>query len=365
MVKFSGVKLGNIQPTALLRGCAVPVVLADTSLVELARGGNVLGDLPLGAEMSQLSMKRRGTEVACHVIMNPSAGRAHRERLAGALSRCLPSWPVILHAPGTPEEMQSLIRTVSVDEDLVIAGGDGTLQCALPALMDTQHPLVVLPLGTANDFARQWGYSADVLSVYRTLTRGTVKRVDVIQCNEIPFLTVGGLGVGALLTRDFNWLRQRSPALKRALESVGSEIYTALAAATILGRRSYLRNLEIEVNGTICAGQFSNVFICNQNRLGGQLSVAPNANTSDGLVDLLCLRGETPTELIHSLACLRWSIEPHLSERITGDEVKLRATDGKPLLMFADGESFVLSPEIKITVHRQAISLLTEYGTAA
>jgi diacylglycerol kinase family enzyme len=222
-----------------------------------------------------------------------------------------------------------------------------------------------LPLGTANDFARQWGYTADVNSVYKALFQGNLMQVDVIQCNDVPFLTVGGLGVGALLTRDFNWLRQQSPSLKRALESIGPEIYTAMAAATIVGRRSYLRQLEIEASGAVCSGRFSNIFICNQKRLGGQLCVAPLANSSDGLVDILCLRGETPSELIHSLACLRMNKEPKLSERITGRDVTLRACDGKPILMFADGESYVLAPEIKITVHRKAISLLTEIGDVA
>jgi diacylglycerol kinase (ATP) len=312
------------------------------------------------------SVNRSSNSAAvCHVVMNPVAGRAHPDRLALALRNSLPSWPVTLHAPSTPSEMRSLIRSVAHNEDLVIAGGDGTLQCALPALMETAHPFVVLPLGTANDFARQWGYKADVYSVHKALTQGTLRQVDVVQCNDVPFLTVGGLGVGALLTRDFNWLRQRSPALKRALESMGPEIYTAMAAATIVGRRSYLRELEIEARGSVFSGLFSNVFICNQQKLGGQLCVAPLANSSDGIVEILCLRGETPSELIHSLACLRMSKEPQLSERISGKEVTLRAADGKPILMFADGESYILAPEIKMTVHKRAISLLTESDVAA
>lgn len=315
--------------------------------------------------METSSERGRVHTAPCHVVMNPKAGRAHRDRLAQALQTGLPHWAVTLHAPESVHAMRALIRTIPEDEHLILAGGDGTLQCALPALMETQHPLIVLPLGTANDFAGQWGFTADTLSVYHALTSGQIHRVDVIQCNDICFLTVGGLGVGALLTRDFNWLRRSSPVVKHALESFGSDIYTALAAATILGRRSYLRHLEIESQGSVCSGVFSNVFICNQSRLGGHLSVAPDANASDGQVDLLCLRGDTPAELIHSLTCLRLKREPRLAERITSCDVKLKASDGKPLLLFADGESFVLPPEIHITVHRQAISLLTTMGVAA
>ena len=48
-------------------------------------------------------------------------------------------------------------------ERIVIGGGDGTLSKALPELLKLNKPLAVLPLGTANDFARTIGLPADPL----------------------------------------------------------------------------------------------------------------------------------------------------------------------------------------------------------
>ena len=301
----------------------------------------------------------------CHIVMNATAGSAHRERLALALREGIPHWPITLHEPDSPQKMLSLIRQIPSHEDLVIAGGDGTLQCALLALIETKHPVVVLPLGTANDFATHWGYTADVVSLQKCLSERVLRKVDVIECNDVHFLTVGGLGVGALLTRDFNWIRKLSPITKRIIEAAGSNIYTFLAATTILGRRSYLRHLSIESEQSVISGLFSNVFVCNQAKLGGNLLVAPQAKTNDGEFDVLFLRAETPDELLYSLACLRMNREPLLSERLRTREMVIRATDGREQLVFVDGEAVEMESTLHFKIHSSALTLLTAGGEAA
>src|SRR5688572_11176204 len=53
------------------------------------------------------------------------------------------------------DQIAAEIREDAADIDLVIlGGGDGTLNAAAPALIETRLPLGVLPLGTANDLAR-------------------------------------------------------------------------------------------------------------------------------------------------------------------------------------------------------------------
>ncbi|MEY4066337.1 MAG: hypothetical protein RIR26_2545 [Pseudomonadota bacterium] len=300
----------------------------------------------------------------CHVVVNASAGRAHGERLSIAL-RSLPDWPTRLHTPRSVAEMCELIRTLPQTEDLVLAGGDGTLQCALPELVRTQRPVAVLPLGTANDFATHWGFMPDVLSLHACVTRRIVREVDVIHCNSVPFLTVGGLGVGAFLTRDFNAARRFSPAVKKATEFVGNHIYPVLAGTTILARRSYLRHYDIEHAGGVISGHFSNVFICNQPQLGGDLLVAPHARTRDGLAEVLILKALSRYDLLESLLSLRLRQEPRLSERLRIAEMTIQSRDGRGHLVFADGEAFEMSATLHIKVERAALRILTGGGAAA
>lgn len=295
----------------------------------------------------------------CHFIVNGTAGNAQRERVIATLKLGLPQLSPTLHEPTTVDELLRLLRSIPVDDDVVVAGGDGTLQCALPALVETRRPIVMLPLGTANDFATHWGFTPDLVCVYHALKRRVIKRVDIIQCNEYYFATVGGLGVGALLARDFNALRRSSRVLNKAFQYTGTEIYTGLAAATILGRRSYLREFRIETESDVRWGMFSNIFICNQPRLGGDMMVAPRAKASDGLFDVLILKAKLPHELLLSLADLRFHREPRLSERLRAQEMIIRAIDKRENLFFADGEAFELSHELHIKVHVGALSILT------
>src|SRR5690606_33748876 len=61
-----------------------------------------------------------------------------------------------------PQDVQQLIRDHRDAVDLVIiGGGDGTLNTAIEALLETQLPLGVLPLGTANDLAHTLDIPSD------------------------------------------------------------------------------------------------------------------------------------------------------------------------------------------------------------
>jgi diacylglycerol kinase (ATP) len=336
---------------------------------ETHRGGEDFFPEPLGAYrgrvfMSQSQRNENKPPRLCHVVVNATAGRAHCDRLALAL-QSLPSWATRLHTPSSVGEMCHLIRTLPKTEDFVLAGGDGTLQCALPDLVRTQRPVAILPLGTANDFASHWGFTADVLSLHACLTQRIVREVDVIQCNSERFLTVGGLGVGAFLTRDFNAARRISPAIKRATEKMGTHIYPVLAGTTIVARRSYLRHYDIEHADGVVSGHFSNVFICNQPQLGGELLVAPKARTRDGLVDILILKALSRYDLLDSLLSLRLKQEPRLSERLSVQELYIKCREGRGHLVFADGEAFEMSPTLHIKVEKSALRILTSGGSAA
>jgi diacylglycerol kinase family enzyme len=300
----------------------------------------------------------------CHFIVNGTAGSTQRERVVSTLRIGLPQLKPVLHEPASVSELLKLIREIPSQEDVVLAGGDGTLQCALPALVETRRPVIILPLGTANDFAVQWGFTPDLLCVYEALRRRVVQRVDVIQCNNIYFATVGGLGVGAFLARDFNAIRRSSRVLKKIFQQIGTEVYTGFAAATIVGRRSYLREYRIETESDVRCGIFSNIFFCNQSRLGGDLQVAPDARATDGIADVLLLKGKTPVQLLLSLADLRFHRDARLSERITAQKISVQAMDGEPNLFFADGESFEMSHELEIIVHKEALCILTAGGNA-
>jgi diacylglycerol kinase (ATP) len=78
----------------------------------------------------------------------------------------------------------------------VIGGGDGTISKTLPQLLKLGKPFAVLPLGTANDFARTIELPMEMQAAEVALT-GRKHRIDVGLANGHPYLNVASVGVAS------------------------------------------------------------------------------------------------------------------------------------------------------------------------
>ena len=93
-----------------------------------------------------------------------------------------------------------VIRARAGEVDLVIlGGGDGTMNCAAPALVETGLPLAILPLGTANDLARSLDLPLDTLAAARFIPTGQARPVDLGWVNGHYFFNVASVGFSAEL----------------------------------------------------------------------------------------------------------------------------------------------------------------------
>ncbi|MBE9019874.1 NAD(+)/NADH kinase, partial [Chroococcidiopsidales cyanobacterium LEGE 13417] len=72
-----------------------------------------------------------------------------------------------------PQYLSDVIRHHSHQVDLVIiGGGDGTLNAAVEGLVETQLPLGILPLGTANDLAHTLGIPSSLPEACQIVAKG-------------------------------------------------------------------------------------------------------------------------------------------------------------------------------------------------
>lgn len=78
---------------------------------------------------------------------------------------------------------------------VVIAGGDGTVNAAAAAAVDTDIVLSVLPLGTFNHFAGDLGIAGDLRSAATAIVNGEVRSVDVGEVNGEVFVNNSVIGV--------------------------------------------------------------------------------------------------------------------------------------------------------------------------
>jgi diacylglycerol kinase family enzyme len=125
------------------------------------------------------------------------------------------------------EQVLGEICEDAANVDLVIlGGGDGTLNAAAPALVQTGLPLGILPLGTANDLARTLGLPGTPEGAAHVIAAGHTRAIDLGEVNGIVYFNVASIGFSATLAR-------RLTAEAKRKWGVGGY---ALAAARLLAK---------------------------------------------------------------------------------------------------------------------------------
>lgn len=111
-------------------------------------------------------------------------------------------WQIRRETPDGPDGIAVLIRKYGPSvERILLGGGDGTMNCAAEALMETQKPLGILPLGTANDLARTLQIPADLIEACRIIRDGHVHQIDLGCVNDQYFFNGASIGLGEQVTR--------------------------------------------------------------------------------------------------------------------------------------------------------------------
>jgi diacylglycerol kinase (ATP) len=189
------------------------------------------------------SHSRRGAE-----LVSPVADQLRRHGVEVAIKDC-----------GSREELDQIITAHANECDLVVvAGGDGTLNAAAPALMKTGLPLGVIPGGTANDLARTLGIPDDIEAATRIIVDGHSRTIDLGIVNDHPFFNVASIGLSVditrVLTRDF---KRRYGKLGYALATLKTLVRVRPFRATIRSEheRVDVSTLQIAVgNGRYYGG---------------------------------------------------------------------------------------------------------------
>ncbi len=228
---------------------------------------------------------------------------------------------------------QTLLRYGQAVERIVIGGGDGTISNALPELLQLDKPLIVVPLGTANDFARTLGLPQDSLEAARIALNGRAHKIDVGLVNGRPFLNVASVGVAAKVSQ------AQSKGLKRTWR-----ILSYLIGLLREARQARPFNVELAIDGVPSwAGAVYQVSVGNGRSHGGGLTVAEDAAIDDGRLDLYLVIPGRLWQLVASLTHLKFGLaKPEVLKRLSGVTVNL-LTD-RPRLINVDGELAMETP---------------------
>ncbi len=146
-------------------------------------------------------------------ILNPASGGGRGEKILPLLKSQLKRLGLTadLALSHHPREAQEIaLRSQKRGCDIVLAcGGDGTIHALLPALVERPVALGVIPLGTANDLARNWKIPFQLKKALLVLRQGRPKAVDVIRTDSGKWIAgTAGIGFDAVVVQQAEWLRK-------------------------------------------------------------------------------------------------------------------------------------------------------------
>lgn len=161
-------------------------------------------------------------------------------------------------------------------ERLVVAGGDGSIGSAAVAARDAGLALAVVPIGTANDFARALDLPTDLddACTLAAAPEARIRRVDIATFDGVPYVNAAAAGLSAQANKLATPLKPKLGALAYA------------AGALRAGLTSPARPCRVLCDGNECwSGKVWQVVVAATGAFGGGSEIG-NTEVDDGLLDV-------------------------------------------------------------------------------
>jgi YegS/Rv2252/BmrU family lipid kinase len=235
---------------------------------------------------------------------------------------------------GSAEDLRRLIVEAGREVDcVVIGGGDGTLNAALPGVLETGLPMGILPLGTANDLARTLGLPDALEEAAALIAGGNRHQIDVGLVNDHPFFNVASVGFGVDLTR----------ALTRDAKKRWGVLGYVAAGFRVLHRARPF-HVTVTIGQQVHRSRTLHLAVGNGRHYGGGMTLSEDAAIDDSRLDVYSLEAKGVISALKLLPSLRNGTQGHWSEveTMAGQEVLVETSH--PRSVNADGEIVTQTP---------------------
>lgn len=184
-------------------------------------------------------------------------------------------------------------QKVKPDTDfIVIAGGDGTVRKVVVELAAKKKkirslPILLLPLGTANNIARSLGIEGHIDDIIKNIQTRRLKKFDVGRIkghkNDMLFLESFGFGVLPHLMKNM----QEKP--ERDLVSPDENIRIALQELHKLVMNYPGQPYTVIIDNTPFTDHYILIELMNTSSIGPNLVLSPDADPGDGQFELIMI----------------------------------------------------------------------------
>jgi diacylglycerol kinase (ATP) len=269
-------------------------------------------------------------------LTNPVSGHGAAVRAAHtAITRLQQRGVEVVEIIGDDAEDARYLAGAAVEKGtdaLMVTGGDGVVSNALQVLAGTDIPLGIIPAGTGNDHAREFGIpTKDPEAAADVVVDGWTETIDLGLIRDAKgvdkwFGTVAAAGFDSLVTDRANRMSWPHGRLRYYIAML-----TELSQLRMLPFRMVLDGTK-EIDADITLAAFGNT-----RSYGGGLLICPNADPTDGLLDITMAHSASRTKLVRLFPTVMKGTHVDLDEVSTA-RAKSIHVECPDINVYADGD---------------------------
>lgn len=161
--------------------------------------------------------------------------------------------------------------------DVIICGGDGTVNEIAAYFQYTDIHLGIIPMGSGNGLALAAGIPLSITKALSLILTGSTKCIDAFTVNGRFACMLSGIGLDAQIAHDFSKQKKR-----------GLLTYVRVSMAAFFRTGTY--PVALSGDGINLQSDIWFVSIANSNQFGNRVTIAPQARLQDGLLDVVVVR---------------------------------------------------------------------------
>ena len=282
-----------------------------------------------------------------HLIINPAAGRGRAAKVLTEVVADLESRGVTFRVSETKslDHARSLAADASAAGEIAAAiGGDGLVGAVASATSKSSGLLAIIPGGRGNDLARVLGIPTDPAGSVGVLCGGRESTIDLGEAEGADFCCIASCGYDSDANRIAN--EARLP---------GSIVYLYAALRALISWRP--ANFRVWLDGEETSFRGYSVAVANSKAYGGGMFVAPDADLTDGLFDVVTISEGSKLRFLLRLPLVFNGKHTRAASVDVRRASTVRIEADRPFTVFADGDPICELPAT-IKVRRDAVRVL-------
>jgi YegS/Rv2252/BmrU family lipid kinase len=237
--------------------------------------------------------------------------------------------------------------------DVVIAGGDGTVSQVVGSLMETGVNFGIIPCGSGNGLAYTARIPVQTTKALEIIFRGKASLIDGFYVNNQFACMLCGLGFDAKVAHDFAQQPKR-----------GLTTYVKQVAKNFFSAKTYAFELQLGEQTLRLDAYF--ISIANSNQFGNNFTIAPKANLSDGLLDIVIVTRQSRVSFLWQTLKQVRGKNKLMAEPVADKDKgifyfqtgKLKILNPSGALMHIDGDPSETPKKVNIEVAKKCFRLI-------